>query len=180
MTSGIISALDRSITIDGETMTLLQTNAAINPGNSGGGLFNQYGELIGIVNAKSSGSDIEGLGFAIPMNTAKTVIEEIIENGYVRGRISLGLAIVDISDTETAMAYRVSKTGVYVTQISSTSTQFQVGDRIVSFNGESIDSAEALTSAINKCKVGDTVEVVVERRSQKYTFSLTLQEEKPE
>ena len=180
MTSGIISALDRSITIDGETMTLLQTNAAINPGNSGGGLFNQYGELIGIVNAKSSGSDIEGLGFAIPMNTAKTVIEEIIENGYVRGRISLGLAIVDISDTETAMAYRVSKTGVYVTQISSTSTQFQVGDRIVSFNGESIDSAEALTSTINKCKVGDTVEVVVERRSQKYTFSLTLQEEKPE
>lgn len=180
VTSGIISALDRSITIDGETMTLLQTNAAINPGNSGGGLFNQYGELIGIVNAKSSGSDIEGLGFAIPMNTAKTVIEEIIENGYVRGRISLGLAIVDISDTETAMAYRVSKTGVYVTQISSTSTQFQVGDRIVSFNGESIDSAEALTSAINKCKVGDTVEVVVERRSQKYTFSLTLQEEKPE
>ena len=180
VTSGIISALDRSITIDGETMTLLQTNAAINPGNSGGGLFNQYGELIGIVNAKSSGSDIEGLGFAIPMNTAKTVIEEIIENGYVRGSISLGLAIVDISDTETAMAYRVSKTGVYVTQISSTSTQFQVGDRIVSFNGESIDSAEALTSAINKCKMGDTVEVVVERRSQKYTFSLTLQEEKPE
>lgn len=180
VTSGIISALDRSITIDGETMTLLQTNAAINPGNSGGGLFNQYGELIGIVNAKSSGSDIEGLGFAIPINTAKPVIEEIIENGYVRGRISLGLTIVDISDTETAMAYRVSKTGVYVTKTTSASAQFQAGDRIVSFNGESIDSAESLTSAINKCKVGDTVEVVVERRNQKYTFSLTLQEEKPE
>ena len=180
VTSGIISALDRSITIDGETMTLLQTNAAINPGNSGGGLFNQYGELIGIVNAKSSGSDIEGLGFAIPINTAKPVIEEIIENGYVRGRISLGLTIVDISDTETAMAYRVSKTGVYVTKTTSASAQFQAGDRIVSFNGESIDSAEALTAAINKCKVGDTVEVVVERRNQKYTFNLTLQEEKPE
>ena len=66
MTSGIISALDREVTIDNQTMHLLQTNAAINPGNSGGGLFNDQGELIGIVNAKSSGSNIEGLGFAIP------------------------------------------------------------------------------------------------------------------
>lgn len=180
VTSGIISALDRSITIDGETMTLLQTNAAINPGNSGGGLFNEYGELIGIVNAKSSGSDIEGLGFAIPINTAKTVIEEIMENGYVSGRISLGLTVVDIADTETAMAYRVSKTGVYVSAVNNETSEFQAGDRIVSFNGESIDDAETLTAAINKCKVGDTVPVIVERRGQRYTFNLTLQEEKPQ
>lgn len=180
VTSGIISALDRSITIDGETMTLLQTNAEINPGNSGGGLFNAYGELIGIVNAKSSGSDIEGLGFAIPINTAKAVIEEIMENGYVSGRISLGLTVVDIPDTETAMAYRVSKTGVYVSAVNSQTSQFQAGDRILSFNGESIDDAESLTDAISRCKVGDTVSVVVERRGERLTFDLTLQEEKPE
>ena len=180
VTSGIISALDRSITIDGETMTLLQTNAAINPGNSGGGLFNQYGELIGIVNAKSSGSDIEGLGFAIPINTAKQVIEEIMENGYVSGRISLGLGILDISDAETAMTYRLSKTGVYVSQVNDASSGFQVGDRIVSFNGVSIDDAETLKNEINNCKVGQTVTVEVERRGERYSFELTLQEEKPE
>lgn len=161
-------------------MTLLQTNAAINPGNSGGGLFNQYGELIGIVNAKSSGSDIEGLGFAIPINTAKQVVEEIMENGYVSGRISLGLGILDISDAETAMTYRLSKTGVYVSQVNDASSGFQVGDRIVSFNGVSIDDAETLKNEINNCKVGQTVTVEVERRGERYSFELTLQEEKPE
>ena len=180
VTSGIISALDRSITIDGETMTLLQTNAAINPGNSGGGLFNQYGELIGIVNAKSSGTDIEGLGFAIPINTARDVIEEIMENGYVSGRISLGLSIVDISDAETAMAYRVSKTGVYVSQVNDPTSGFQAGDRIISFNGVSIDDAETLKNEISSCKVGQTVTVEVERRGERHSFQLTLQEEKPE
>lgn len=180
VTSGIISALDRSITIDGETMTLLQTNAEINPGNSGGGLFNEYGELIGIVNAKSSGSDIEGLGFAIPINTAKTIIEELIENGYVSGRISLGFTIVDIPDTETAMAYRVSKTGVYIASVSNATGGFQAGDRIISFGGVSIDDAEMLTAELNKHKVGDTVSIEVERRNRRYTLELTLQEEKPE
>ena len=81
VTAGIISALDRSITIDGTTMSLLQTDTSINPGNSGGGLFNQYGQLIGVVVAKSSGSDVEGLGFAIPINTASRVAEQIIEHG---------------------------------------------------------------------------------------------------
>ncbi len=180
VTSGIISALDRSIAIDGETMTLLQTNAAINPGNSGGGLFNAYGELVGIVNAKSSGSDIEGLGFAIPINTAKPIIEEIMKNGYVSGRISLGITVVDISDTQTALSYRVSKTGVYVSKVNSQTSGFQAGDRIITFNGVTIDDAESLTDTISACKVGQTVSVVVERRNQRYTFELTLQEEKPE
>lgn len=180
VTSGIISALDRSITIDGETMTLLQTNAAINPGNSGGGLFNAYGELVGIVNAKSSGSDIEGLGFAIPINTAKPIIEEIMKNGYVSGRISLGIAVLDIPDSQTALSYRLSKTGVYVSQVNNQSSGFQVGDRIITFNGVAIDDAETLTNAISACKVGQTVSIEVERRNQRYTFELTLQEEKPQ
>ena len=114
VTAGIISALDREITIDGETMSLLQTDAAVNPGNSGGGLFNLYGELIGVVNAKSSGSEIEGLGFAIPIDTAKIVIEQLIEYGYVRGRIDTGLALVDIQDNFTAMSYRINQLGLYI------------------------------------------------------------------
>jgi len=78
VTDGIISALSRNISVEGQMMNLLQTSAAVNPGNSGGGLFNRYGELIGIVNAKSSGSDIEGLGFAIPINVVKSAIEDIV------------------------------------------------------------------------------------------------------
>ena len=81
MTDGIISALDREVTVENQTMNLLQTNAAVSPGNSGGGLFNERGELIGIVNAKSSGQNAEGLGFAIPVNTAIQVAEELINNG---------------------------------------------------------------------------------------------------
>jgi len=160
-------------------MTLLQTNAEINPGNSGGGLFNEYGELIGVVNAKSSGSDIEGLGFAIPINTAKTVIEELITNGYVSGRISLGMTLIDISDAETAMAYRVSKTGVYISKVSSMISGFQAGDRIISLNRVNIDDAEALTNELAKYQVGDTVSIEIERRNRRYTFDLVLQEERP-
>ena len=81
VTDGIISALDRNITVDGETMTLLQTSAAVNPGNSGGGLFDKNGELVGIVNAKSSGTGIEGLGFAIPIDTAKPILEKLMAGG---------------------------------------------------------------------------------------------------
>ncbi|MBR5011662.1 MAG: trypsin-like peptidase domain-containing protein, partial [Clostridia bacterium] len=87
VTDGIISALDREITIDENIMTLIQTNTAINPGNSGGGLFNTSGQLIGIVNAKSSGEDVEGLGFAIPIDLASAVITDLIEHGYVTGRV---------------------------------------------------------------------------------------------
>ncbi len=86
VTNGIISALEREITLDGSKMNLIQTNAAINPGNSGGGLFNSKGELVGIVVAKSSGLDIEGLGFAIPINDVKDVISDILNLGYVSGR----------------------------------------------------------------------------------------------
>lgn len=110
VTSGIISALSREITTSaGATMELLQTNAAINPGNSGGGLFNSSGELIGIVNAKSVGEDIEGLGFAIPINTAKSVIEDLISDGYVRGRIDTGFTVVDLTDQATALQYGVRR-----------------------------------------------------------------------
>ena len=97
VTAGIISALDRELAIDGKTMTLLQTDTSINPGNSGGGLFNGDGQLIGIVVAKSSGSDVEGLGFAIPINTAADVAQQLMDNGYVSGQPSTGMTYTESS-----------------------------------------------------------------------------------
>ncbi len=176
VTEGIISALDREISIDGETMSLLQTSAAINPGNSGGGLFNLEGELIGIVNAKSSGSDIEGLGFAIPIDTAKLVVEELIENGYVTGRVSAGFTLVDIQDAQTAMYYRVSKLGLYIR--SSADPSFQSGDIITAVDGKTVSTLADLTGILADCKVGDTVQVTVSRSNSSLTLPLTLTEQK--
>ena len=183
VTDGIISALDRQIDLDGKTMTLLQTNAAINPGNSGGGLFNGKGELIGVVVAKSSGSGIEGLGFAIPINTAKDLIDQIMEYGYVKGRINLGFTTVDVTNAQIAMMYRLPSTGVYIDEVTEGSNAaavgFHAGDRILSFNGEEIASGDDLTKAIQNCKVGDTVEIIIVRNGQKYSGELTLEESKP-
>lgn len=182
VTEGIISALDRSIEIDGESMTLLQTSAAINPGNSGGGLFNQYGELIGVVNAKSSGSGIEGLGFAIPINTAADVIEQIIEYGYVQGRIDLGVTFIDISDSMTALRYRLTSTGVYVQSISSststttTSTNLKVGDRIVCIDGVAVDTAAEIKVLLEDYKVGDHITIQVERNRQTLDIRMVLKQ----
>lgn len=174
VTSGILSALDRAITIDGVAMRLLQTDAAINPGNSGGGLFNLKGELIGIVNAKSSGTGVEGLGFAIPSNTAKSIIESLIENGYVKGRVDMGLTLIEINTVQTAMAYRVNKTGLYV--YGSTNKDFESGDRIVSIDGTAITSLLEYNNIIDSHKVGDTVKISVSRRGQNLTIKVKLTE----
>lgn len=106
VTEGIISAKDRKVTVDGEAMTLLQTSAAVNPGNSGGGLFDLNGELVGVVNAKSSGNDIEGLAFAIPANTVKEITQELIQYGYVTGRPQLGVSVAQI--TKPGMPERIA------------------------------------------------------------------------
>ncbi len=176
VTTGIISALDREITIEGETMNLLQTDTAINPGNSGGGLFNKDGILIGIVNAKSSGSEIEGLGFAIPVNTVKEVVQQLIDQGYVGGRVSVGLTVVDIQDAQTAMNYRVSELGLYVYE--STQDAILKGDRIVSFEDNVIDSYASFKSILKEYEVGDTVNLGVVREGKTLSVSITLQERK--
>jgi len=174
VTSGIISALDREITIDGETMSLLQTDTAINPGNSGGGLFNLYGELVGVVNAKSSGSEIEGLGFAIPIDTAKIVIEQIIEYGYVTGRIDTGFTLIDIQDAQIAMMYRIQQLGLYI--LRSVSGEFQSGDRITAIDGQTISSLSDFNKQMSNYHVGDTVSITVIRNGKSVTASLTLTE----
>ncbi|MCL2888968.1 MAG: trypsin-like peptidase domain-containing protein [Eggerthellaceae bacterium] len=177
VTTGIISALDREITIDGESMSLLQTDASINPGNSGGGLFNLYGELVGIVNAKTSGSDIEGLGFAIPINKAKTVIEQLITFGYVTGRVDTGFVLVDVQDSRATMYYRVSKTGLYIS--TSANSAFQAGDLIVAVDGQPVTNLSDFSKLIDAYSVGDSIRISVERDGEGMTLSLTLQEWRP-
>ena len=105
-TEGIVSALEREIILDNKAMTLIQTSASINPGNSGGGLFDQYGKLIGIVVAKSSGSDVEGLGFAIPVDKVESVAKSLVENGYVEGRPMAGISIIAALVSEAALLPR--------------------------------------------------------------------------
>lgn len=150
VTSGIISALNREITIGGETMNLLQTNAAINPGNSGGGLFNANAELVGLVVAKSSGSDVEGLGFAIPINDVVNILQDLMDHGYVTGRPSLGVSLTDISEDQ-LFSYRLDEAGTYVAQVTSGSAAekagIKLGDLLVK-----IDDTE-ITSIFSSCKL---------------------------
>lgn len=179
VTAGIISALDRSITIDGKTMTLLQTDTSINPGNSGGGLFNQYGQLIGIVNAKSSGSDVEGLGFAIPINTAANVAEQLIENGYVSGKPSTGMAYQERTSQSGGFFGGSETTSVYIAEVNSTNAQkagFHVGDLVKSVDGQDIDSFETLSGIITSHEPGDTVSYTIERNGQTMKIDLVLGE----
>lgn len=162
VTEGIISALNRAIEIDGVSMNLLQTSAAISPGNSGGGLFNQYGQLVGIVNAKSSGSDVEGLGFAIPVNTVKEIADLLINYGYIPGRADLGFSVISVDDAYTARMYRLSQTGVYIYEVTNAES-LKVGDRISSVNGITISNGEAFNEAIKSFEAGETIKLVVYR-----------------
>ncbi|MEA5018440.1 MAG: trypsin-like peptidase domain-containing protein [Erysipelotrichaceae bacterium] len=175
VTSGILSALDRKITIDGTSMNLMQTNAAVNPGNSGGGLFNAYGELIGIVNAKTSGNSIEGIGFAIPIDTIKDTIQQIIEKGYVTGKRMLGITIVEINDQQTATQYGVSEFGVYITSVAADSLALEVGlkvnDRIVALNNIEIKSVAELQQLYRNSLVGETVTIKVMRNNKEIDIS---------
>lgn len=181
VTNGIISALDREITIDGESMHLLQTNAAINPGNSGGGLFNDQGELIGIVNAKSSGSNIEGLGFAIPIDIAKPVITSLIENGKVEGRAELGVSLTEYQAQNNPFEENnSSSTAVYIAQVQSGKAADKAGlkrgDRILEVEGKEVKEVSDVKSVISSHKAGDTIKIKIERDNKEQTVSVTLLE----
>lgn len=182
VTDGIISSLSRELTVDGQKMTLLQTNAAVNPGNSGGGLFNIYGELIGVVNAKSDGENIEGLGFAIPINIAKKVIEDLMQNGYVTGRVKVGVNLLEIYDRQTAFRYGVNKYGLYIyaTEDDSPASKagLKSGDLILSVEDEDIETAEQLQNKIQEYEVGDVITFEIERNNKKYKIDVTLGEAK--
>ncbi len=167
VTEGIISATGRQIYVEGIPMTLLQTTAAINPGNSGGGLFNLAGELIGVVNAKMSEEGIEGLGFAIPSNTALAAATDLLTQGYVTGRPDVGFTVMEITDMMTAMQYGVSYSGVYVMQLGANAPEsVKTLDCIVSVNGQSVADVDDFKSALYASSVGDTLTVTFLRKEQ--------------
>ena len=182
-TEGIVSALEREITIDGKQMTLIQTSASINPGNSGGGLFDQYGNLIGIVVAKSSGSDVEGLGFAIPCDKVASVAKSLIENGYVEGRPQAGITIVDLTDANAAMRAGVSITGVYISDVTGKNAQkagLQKGDLIYYLDDTKITSSAQLVGLIQKHEVGDVVTFTVVRNNELLKMDVELELSQPQ
>ena len=184
VTGGMISALNRSVTIQGSssvnTMSLIQMDASVSPGNSGGGLFNMNGELVGIVNAKSSSSDAEGLGFAIPINDAIKVAQELLENGYVTGRPYLGITYLAVTDAQTASQLGVNAYGVYVVEVvkggPAEKAGLQAGDRIVSVDGTEIASKDDLGTLMQKHAAGDTLSIAIAREGQMQTVNVTLGE----
>lgn len=184
VTTGIISALDREIDLGDTIMNLLQTNAAINPGNSGGALFNSKGELVGITIAKSTGSDVEGLGFAIPINDVKNVINDILTYGYVKGKVQLGVNLLDVSNVYMAMMYGLNSTGVYVQSVENGSSGekagLKSGDRIVEFAGQDILTISELKKELSKHEVGENVEIIVVRNGREKTLKVYLSEYKGE
>lgn len=184
VTGGMISALNRSVTIQGSsstnTMSLIQMDASVSPGNSGGGLFNMSGELVGIVNAKSSDSDAEGLGFAIPINDAIKVAQQLLENGYVTGRPYLGITYLGVEDAQTAAQLGVSAYGVYVVDVvkggPAEAGGLKAGDRIVSIDGTEIGTKDDLSSLMQTHSAGDVLSITVARQGQMQTVSVTLGE----
>lgn len=179
VTTGIISALDRQITVENETMTLLQTDAAINPGNSGGGLFDASGNLIGIVNAKESQAGIEGLGFAIPINGALDIINELIKNGSVTNRPALNLSLYDYNGESYYQQSEDLAPGCYIVQIVKGGAADQAGlkanDRILTFDGKAIKSSSEVKSILRKHKIGDVVSMTVDREGEELQVEITLQ-----
>lgn len=180
VTNGIISALDREITIDGTVMSLLQTNAAINQGNSGGGMFNSRGELIGIINAKSVATGVEGLGFAIPVDIAKTIAQDLIEIGYVQGRVNLGITFWTVSDPLTAMMYNLKNLGIYIYNIEETSNAYEAGlrsgDLVTAVNGDPVEDVNQIIQVLDRETVGNMIEFTVLREGKTVDVTFVLQE----
>lgn len=181
VTIGYVSALNRAIANNttGYTMEYIQTDAAINPGNSGGALINEYGQVVGINSAKISATGYEGLGFAIPIDTAQPIISDLIQYGYVKDRAVLGISGQFI-DSMTGRFYGLPQ-GEYVAQLNSSEAQasgLQVGDVITAIDGQQLDSESTLRSAILSKKPGDTVTLQVYRSStqQSTTVELKLSE----
>lgn len=187
VTTGIISALDREMTINDSTMRLIQTDTAINSGNSGGPLINSYGQVIGINSSKisssySSGSaSVEGLCFAIPISHAKAVINDLINYGYVTGKPLIGISGTDVTQ-EVSQAYGLP-IGVYVRGVEEGSSAdlagIQVGDVIIAINGETVADYDELNAAKDNYKAGDTITVTVTRNGQDLDIQLVLQEKIP-
>ena len=183
-TNGIVSAINRDVDVDGRTMTLIQTNAALNSGNSGGPLINCYGQVIGINTMKigtfTDTAGVEGLGFAIPSATVKEIVDQLIAQGYVSGRPTLGLEGETISGVYQHY-YRMPR-GLYITRVDPASSAAQrgieSGDILLSINDREVATMEEMKAAIFEYEVGQTVQAVIYRSGQRYLVELTLSEAK--
>ena len=185
LTAGAISALDRPVTLSsGTTMNLMQTDCAINSGNSGGALFNMYGEVIGITNAKysssssSSEASIDNIGFAIPINQVRSIVESIIQNGYII-KPYIGVSVSDVSSE--SQSYGLPQ-GAAVRSVVDGSPAAEAGlqenDIITAANGDAITGSNDLVKLVKAASAGDTLELTVYRQGQTVTVTLTVGEQK--
>lgn len=176
MTNGIISAINRDITVNDRVMNLIQTNVTINPGNSGGALINQYGQVIGITSAKLGISYYEGLGFAIPINSAKEIVDELISNGYIAGRPAIGISGRDI--TQQMAQFRNLPVGVQIHSIDSraksASEGLVIGDIITAVNKQTITTMDEINKIKENMKAGDKLTLTIYRPSQQKTMDITI------
>lgn len=192
LTTGVVSALDRAISMsDGTAMSLLQTDCTVNSGNSGGPLFNQYGEVIGIVNAKYSSSNtgmtseasIEGIGFAIPINDVQEILSDLMKHGYVTGKPYLGITVSTVSSV-TAQQYSNMVVGAYVNSVEEGSCAekagLQTGDIVTQVDGKDITTSAELIDAKNTHKAGEEMTLTVYRDNDYTTLKVTLDEDRPD
>ncbi len=171
VTAGVISAVNRTMTVDQSEYNLLQTDAAINPGNSGGALVNQYGEVIGINTIKLSNESVEGIGFAIAIDIAKPIIEDLIQNGYVTGRPWLGITI---SPTQNGLSVDAVDVGS-----GAEKAGLKAGDLIVKADGEVVNTFEGLNKIKDKKKPGEKIKLTVIRKGELVEINVTLGESVP-
>lgn len=178
VSSGMISAVNRKVTSDGITFTLIQTDTAINSGNSGGALVNSKGEVIGINTLKMSGSGVEGMGFAIPINSTKPIYEQLIQYNKVK-RPYIGISGRDL-DEKTAKANNLV-VGVYVLSVEEFSAAekvgIKIGDVITSIDGKTITSMNELNEVKNSHQIGDEIKLKIYRNNSEKEITLTLQEQ---
>ena len=183
-TDGIVSAINRDVTVGGRTMTLIQTTAALNSGNSGGPLINCFGQVVGINTLKIGNfvdsAGVEGIGFAIPSSTVKVIVDQLIEQGYVSGRPTLGIKGESVSIFY--QRYYLMPPGIFITKLDPSSDAakkgIQVDDILMSINGHHITSMDDMNSVLYTCDVGETVETIIYRAGKQYRVSLTLSEAK--
>ena len=183
MTNGIVSAINRDLTVEDRKMTLIQTNAALNNGNSGGPLINCYGQVIGINTMKMSSyyssASVEGLGFAIPVSVAKPIIDELIENGYVAGRPAIGLNGESMPEYA-RLYYRLPK-GIYITYVSETSDAYLKGirqnDILTAVNGTAVSTIDELNTIKNQYSAGDQLTLTIYRDGHYYDVDVTLMDQ---
>ena len=178
LTNGIISAIDRGMDYNGHTMSLLQTNAAINQGNSGGALFNMYGQVVGITNMKmmSYFSSIEGIGFAIPSSTVKAVVDQLAENGEVRGRPSIGITVGAIPQ-EAVENYELPE-GLYISAVAENSDAaaqgIREGDILLAIDGQSVSTTEEVAAIRDTKGVGDSMRFTIWRQGETFEVDVRL------